>query len=53
MAEIKIERLRLKESAKVRGGANKTGAPGGNSGISTDTCACCCGCLGPVPLPGQ
>lgn len=47
MSEIKIERLRLKESSKVRGGAEKVGAPGGDSGISTDTCSCCCGCVDP------
>jgi len=43
MSEIKIEKLVLKESSKVRGGTTKqVGRESGDSGISTDACSCCC-----------
>ena len=46
MPEIKIEKLALRETAKVFGGDDtKGGSAGGTSGVPTDdTCACSCSC---------
>ncbi|MCK4765410.1 MAG: hypothetical protein KAW12_24625 [Candidatus Aminicenantes bacterium] len=48
MPEIKIEKLTLKETAKILGGGKYEGAPGGTSGSSDESgCSCCCGCIPP------
>lgn len=49
MNQILIEKLTVSETANLYAGEDKK-KTGGNSGVSTDACSCCCPKTDPVPM---